>query len=293
MQAAGEGFFGGFIGLLFWILLLILILHPQWQYKSLKASRMRLIREIEDKYGWRVITLIHRQEKVGFLGIPIYRFIDIEDSEAVVRAIRSTPPDKPIALIIHTPGGLVLAAAQIALALKRHPAKKIVIIPHYAMSGGTLIALAADEILMDPDAVLGPLDPQISAGQHAYPAPSLVKVAREKGSEASDETLVLADIAEKSIAEIKSIVVRLLEDKMGRERALNIASKLTEGSWTHDYPLTFEEVKELGLPIRCEVPREVYELMSLYPQAIQQRPGIEYLPHPIIPARPPSRRGEG
>lgn len=285
-----QEFFGGFIGLLFWLLLIILLLQPQWQYKSLKASRMRLIREIERKYGWRVITLIHRQEKVGFLGIPIYRFIDIEDSEAVVRAIRSTPPDKPIALIVHTPGGLVLASTQIALSLKRHPARKIVIIPHYAMSGGTLIALAADEILMDPDAVLGPLDPQISAGQHTYPAPSLVKVAREKGSEASDETLILADLAEKSLVEIQNIIVRLLEDKVGRERASDIARKLTEGHWTHDYPLTFEEAKELGLPIKCEVPREVYELMGLYPQALQQRPGVEYLPHPVIPTRPPTRR---
>ena len=34
-------------------------------------------------------------------------------------------------------------------------------VPHYAMSGGTLLALAADQIVMDPNAVLGPVDPQL------------------------------------------------------------------------------------------------------------------------------------
>lgn len=47
----------------------------------------------------------------------------------MIRAIRTTPPKQPIALILHTPGGLVLAASQIAMALRRHEGKKIVIVP--------------------------------------------------------------------------------------------------------------------------------------------------------------------
>ena len=45
----------------------------------------------EQKRGSRVITLIHRQESVSLLGIPLRRFIDIEDSEQVLRAVRLTP----------------------------------------------------------------------------------------------------------------------------------------------------------------------------------------------------------
>src|SRR4029450_872338 len=102
---------------------------------------------------------------------PLYRFIDIEDSEEVLRAIRKTPDETPIDLVLHTPGGLVLAAEQIAYALRSHPAKITVLVPHYAMSGGTLLALAADEIVMDENAVLGRVDPQI--GQ--WPAAWVVK----------------------------------------------------------------------------------------------------------------------
>jgi ClpP class serine protease len=271
------------MSILFFILFLYIIMHPQIQLKALANSRLRLIKEIERKNGWRVITLIHRQEKIGFLGFPVYRYIDIEDSEEVIRAIRSTPPNQPIAMILHTPGGLVLAASQIAMALKRHPGKKIVIIPHYAMSGGTLIALAADEILMDPDAVLGPLDPQIPVGNAVYPAPSVVKVARLKGNNAKDELLVLADVAEKAITEIQSLIVKLLEDKLGADKAREVARLLTEGNYTHDYPITVEEARKLGLNVKTDVPPEVYMLMKLYPQALQQRPGVEYLPRPPVP----------
>jgi ClpP class serine protease len=274
---------GDVISFLFWLILLYLIIHPQLQYKSLQSARLRIIRAMERKYGWRVITMIHRQEKIGFLGIPIYRFIDIEDSEAILRAIRSTPLDQTIALILHTPGGLVLAASQIAMALKRHPGKKIVIVPHYAMSGGTLISLAADEIIMDPDAVLGPLDPQLQTPKGVFPAPSLIKIARVKGDKASDETLIYADVAEKALKEIQNFIVYLLRDKLPVEKAEEIAKKLTEGYYTHDYPITVEEAREMGLPVRTDVPPEVYLLMELYPQAIQQRPGIEYIPRPQVP----------
>ena len=80
--------------------------------------------------------LIHRQESISLLGIPISRYINIEDSEQVLRAIRLTPANVPIDLILHTPGGLVLATEQIARALIRHQAKVSVFIPHSAMSGG-------------------------------------------------------------------------------------------------------------------------------------------------------------
>lgn len=105
------------LGYLFWVLLFIAMLSPWLSMRSLQHTRLRLIALMERKYGSRVITMIHRQERIGLLGVPIYRYIDIEDSEAIIRAIRTTPPNMPIMLILHTPGGLVLAASQIAKAL--------------------------------------------------------------------------------------------------------------------------------------------------------------------------------
>jgi len=261
--------------------------------RSLQHARLRLIALMERKYGYRVITMIHRQEKIGFLGVPVYRYIDIEDSEAVIRAIRATPPNVPIMMILHTPGGLVLAASQIARALKAHPAKKVVVVPHYAMSGGTLIALAADEILMDPNATLGPLDPQLGGPGGMYlPAPSILKAVELKGRDkVDDQTLILADMAEKALNQVKELVIELIRDKVGEDKARRIADKLVGGYYTHDYPITVEQLREMGLSVSTNIPPEVYELMVLYPQARVNRPGIEYLPYPIIP-RPTTREGE-
>ncbi|PLC67661.1 hypothetical protein B7L70_07445 [Vulcanisaeta sp. EB80] len=268
------------------------MLSPWLSMRSLQHARLRLLALMEHKYGYRVITMIHRQEKIGLLGVPIYRYIDIEDSEAIIRAIRTTPPNVPIMMILHTPGGLVLAASQIARALKAHPAKKVVVVPHYAMSGGTLIALAADEIIMDPNAVLGPLDPQLGGPGGMYlPAPSILRAVELKGRDkVDDQTLILADMAEKALTQVKELVAELIRDKVGEEKAKQIADKLVSGYYTHDYPITVEQLREMGLKVSTDVPPEVYELMTLYPQARTNRPGIEYLPYPITP-RPTTREG--
>ena len=267
--------------LLFWLFLMWAFLWPQMRYQMLVNARMGLIKRLQKKRNSRVILLVHRQEQIGLFGIPIVKFINIEDSEAILRAIRTTPDDTPIDLIIHTPGGLVLAAAQIALALKDHPAKTTVIVPHYAMSGGTLIALAADEIIMDPHAVLGPVDPQLQVpDMGVLPGPSIVKVAQEKGKDASDKILILADVSKKAIKQVEDLVFHLLKDRYPEEKAKEIAHTLTSGKWTHDYPITFEEAKNMGLHVKSDVPEEVYQLMELYPQPTNiMRPSVEYIPN--------------
>src|SRR5256712_12049602 len=121
--------------------------------------------------------MIHRQDTQSLFGVPVSQSITIEDSEATLRAIRLTPPEQPLDLILHTPGGLVLAAEQIAKALVERKGKVTVFVPHYAMSGGTLIALTADEVVMDPNAVLGPVDPQIG-GVAPPPAPKSLPLHR-------------------------------------------------------------------------------------------------------------------
>lgn len=262
---------------LLWLFFIISSLQPVIRQRMLDAARQRLLEQLERKRKSRVIVLIHRQETMSLLGFPLVRYINIEDSEAVLRAIKMTDRDIPIDLILHTPGGLVLAAEQIARALTKHAAKVTVFVPHYAMSGGTLIALAADEIVMDENAVLGPVDPQL--GQH--PAASILSVLERKPlSEIDDETLMMADIAEKAIRQVKRTVCELLRDKMPVERAEEVAHTLASGVWTHDYPITVSEARELGLPISTEMPEEIYQIMALYPQTAQRRPSVEYIPAP-------------
>jgi ClpP class serine protease len=185
-----------------------MVLQPLFMARWYALRRAQAIRAIEKSHASRVITMIHRQEKRSIFGLAVTRHIDLEDAQTIIAAIKDTPDDMPIDLVIHTPGGLVLAAMQIARAVEAHKAKVTVYVPVYAMSGGTLIALAADEIVLGEFSVLGPIDPQIAG----LPAASIVKARDSKPVEGVfDLTLVLADVAEKALAQVARAHKEILE----------------------------------------------------------------------------------
>lgn len=278
------------IGDCFFLFMLFVALQPAVRQRLLEAVREKLLREFERARGSRTIVLIHRQEAMGVLGFPLFRYLDIEDSEEILRAVRLTSDDTPIDLVLHTPGGLVLAAGQIARALAAHPAKVTVFVPHYAMSGGTLLALAADEVVMDPAAVLGTLDPQLGP----RPAASILRVVEQKPAEhVDDQTLIEADIARMALTQVREEVLALVADKLDAEAAARLADELTTGRYTHDYPLSPARCRELGIPVSEDFPELLHDLMDHYPQLRSQRPSVHYLPgtrgRDDVPAPPPAR----
>jgi ClpP class serine protease len=264
-------------GDLIWLFFIFSAIQPMLQQKMLETMRVRKISQLERERKSRVILLVHRQETMRFLGFPVARYIDINDSEEVLRAIQMTDADVPLDLVLHTPGGLVLAALQIAKAVREHKARVTVFVPHYAMSGGTLIALAADEIVMCEHSVLGPIDPQLGDS----PAASLIKVVGEKPvAKIDDRTLVLADVGRKAIAQVKQAASELLTRRLAAEQADALAEKLTAGTWTHDYPIWASTAKSLGLSVSTDMPHDVLQLLTLYPQPVRMQGGggVEYLP---------------
>ncbi len=263
------------ISALFWIIFLGFALQPLLAARWLRAMRATRIASIQKARQSRVIVIIHRQEAMRFFGFPIARYIDMDDAEKVLNAIRSTPPEQPIDLILHTPGGLALAALQIARALRAHPARVTVFVPHYAMSGGTLLALGADEIVMSEHAMLGPIDPQING----MPAASIIKVASEKPlSEVDDQTLIFADLGQKAIEQLRRQACELMRAPMSQEAAAELAKKLTSGRWTHDYPITATEARALGLPVNTNMPSEMLDLLTLFPQPVRMTQAVEFGP---------------
>jgi ClpP class serine protease len=266
---------------LLWLFFVLASLQPAVQRSAMMAQRRRALAVISRQRKVTVITLIHRQEQMSLLGFPLVRYIDIDDAEGVLRAIHDAPPGRPIEIILHTPGGLVLAASQIAAALAEHPDRVTAVVPHYAMSGGTLIALAADEIIVDSHSVLGPVDPQLGN----YPAASLIEVAKRPGRH-DDETLIMADVGRKAIAQVQGFTERLVSRNMEPARARDVARLMATGVWTHDHPLGVHELKLLGLPVTVGVPPLERKLMSLYPQPRGRTPAVEYVPGPRPPRTP-------
>jgi ClpP class serine protease len=260
---------------LLWLFFILASLQPAFTRQLLFAQRRRALAVISRKRKATVITLIHRQETLNLLGFPIVRYIDIDDAESVLRAIADTPEDHSIEIILHTPGGMVIAARQIASALADHQGHVTAVVPHYAMSGGTLIAMAADEIVIEEHAALGPVDPQL--GQ--FPAASLIEVSKLPGQH-DDQTLLMADIGRKAIYQTETFTAGLLERYMTPAHARDVAHLLASGVFTHDHPLQARELSGLGLPVKVGVPDEERELMQLYPQPRGRTPAVEYVPGP-------------
>jgi len=152
--------------------------------------------------------------------------------------------ERPVVLLIHTLGGPVLPVVQIAKAVQRH-GEVAAFVPHHALSGGTFVSLAAKSIHLWPNAVLGPVDPQIGR----FSASALLSVLQSKPVEAIDDfTLALAHEAKKAMAE----TLRLTKAFAGDDPLM--LRRLVSGETTHSYPIDFDEARSLGLKVKTAAP---------------------------------------
>ena len=163
----------------------------------------------------------------------------------VQRALEAFP--NGIGIVIHTLGGSCLAVDHIAHMLTEYKGRVTVYVPYMALSGGTMIALAADEIVMEPAAILGPVDPQLNG----WPAVGILEaVSRKPPESVDDEWMILAAEARKSLQETRATVRSFVSTDAAVDR-------LTSGSTTHARPIPYAEAVELKLPVRLGVPREL------------------------------------
>jgi len=237
--------------------------------EQILARRLAIIHEIEEQRGTKVVSLINRVEPWSKSSNEPEMTID--DSEAVLERIQQTPPDKPIDFILHTSGGLRFAAHLIAMSLKNHKAKVTVIVPFYALSNGTLLALAGDEIMMEKYSVLGSIEPQLTG----MPASSIMSVTKRKPPEdLSDFIVLLADLARMETDNAIGFVRWLLEDKMNKDQVEQIANFLVRGGTSVSTPITLDVVRAMGLKV-SDVPEKIYELFATM-EFGGQRPGSEF-----------------
>ena len=103
------------IGDLFWLFFMFSAIQPILRQRMLEAMRVRKISQIESQRNSRVILLVHRQETMRLLGFPVARYIDINDSEEVLRAIQMTDEDVPLDLVPtdYVVAGMILAMGEL------------------------------------------------------------------------------------------------------------------------------------------------------------------------------------
>lgn len=237
-----------------------------------RTRRTRLIKRFERTRGSRAIVVVDRSQPVLPWGVS--DIFDVDQSETMLRAIQLTDEKVPIDVVLHTPGGIVMAAEQVATALSAHPAKVTVFVPYYAMSGGTIIAIAADEIVMSPVAALGSIDPQFDDRTAA----SILAAAQAKApAELDDATLMLADEARKAQRETQSFAEQILRRSVDAARCSEIAAALTDGRWTHEFPISATVARQLGLRVSTVMPPEIQAIVDSHGRT-SLREVVSYVP---------------
>jgi len=196
---------------------------------------------------------------------------DIEGFMEVIHGLQGTDLD----LIMHSPGGRAEATEAIVKYLRDKFKHIRVIIPHEAMSAATILACAADKIIMGRQSYLGPIDPQFqlqtSLGVQSVPAQAILdQFARAKREYAENRTNLavwipslqqygpaLLEQCEHALALSKELVSdwlarwMLRRSRRRRELAKLIATELAKHEhWrTHGRPLDARFLKSKGMRV--------------------------------------------
>ncbi len=120
---------------------------------STRYRRQDLIRTIEDKTKRQLICY----------DAGLHTMISRDDVVFLVDLLHNARRNEPMDVLLHTGGGDMDAAEKLISMIRNFvgTAELRVVIPDFAKSAGTLIALGADYIVMSESSELGPIDPQI------------------------------------------------------------------------------------------------------------------------------------
>ncbi len=224
-----------------------------------------------------------------------------EDINGFMNALHKTPSDKKLTLILHTPGGDPNAVESIVEYLHAKFPYIEVIVPYLAMSGGAMISLASDLLVLGKQSQLGPIDPQLTLLNKTHSARA-IQEGFNKAKEDIIGDLKLAHLwapilqnmgpslsleAEKALTYSKELVVNWLEKRMLKDITDEVARKKKAnniGSYfnaenkpkshkvhVHGQRIGMEKLKELGVNLELlednqELQNDVltaYHLMTL------------------------------
>ncbi len=229
-------------------------------WESCNIAARPYISRLEQRRHSRVLCVIHNDQMES-------DNVDLLTTEDTLTALYALDPNVPLDIILHTPGGLAYQGMQLARAIKAHKGKKTVFVPFYAMSAGTIMTLAADEIVMSDHAALGPIDTQIyvpSIGMR-FPTRAILSVLETKPKKKiSDDVLELALQCKRDQGEHHNNALELMAGTYPSSTAHKIAHRLNDGDLTHGYPLTYVEAKKLGLKVSNAMPPEAIDLIRIF-----------------------------
>ncbi len=247
-------------------------------------DRRKLLGQIEEIRKSRVLLYVtgDRQHQETNIGSDVFdHFVEHLDAVGV------TPR---ISLVIHTRGGDGMAAWSLVNLVRMFCDDLEIIIPEKAHSAGTMIAMAADRIVMTKQATISPIDPSLShpLGPSVAGAPpnsraqvsveavqGYIDLAKELVGSGNKEAMgpIMLDLARqvhplvlgesyRRRQQTRTLAEKLLGPHVKKsENRKKIIDFLSSDSGSHDYTLNRREAETLGLPIE-KCPAKLYPIVS-------------------------------
>lgn len=282
-----------------------------------KPEEDELIRKLADEEQIALIAFI--APYVGVRVSPIEEaraFISLPDEfgvEAVVKELKAANVKKAY-LLVNSPGGTMQSSYMIARAIRMCLDEIITFVPHIAASGGTLLALTGNQIVMGPMSRITPLDVQIPYKGTSISAATFMRFFARASDwfktvspdEAPYPQKALTDKLDPFLMEEWSGLMDTATDYVAEildlakyKNSKQIAEQLVMEFPTHDYVITPEKAEKIGLNIKDSSGfRRTWDVMRYWlskymfqPEAIHC---IRYaLPQPTNKAGQPSKATEG
>ena len=163
-----------------------------------------------------------------------------------------------IAIILHTPGGIVEIVERIVEVIRNFYAEVIVIVPDQAMSAGTVLALSADKIMMDYFSRLGPIDPQIPKDDGLVPALSYLNQYERLNEKAREGHLTTAEYA--MLQQLN--VGELYQFEQARELSVELLRKWLSQYKFKDWITTESRKVQVTEEMKQERAKEIADLLN-------------------------------
>lgn len=231
-----------------------LILYLPLISQGIKVAVIRHHLKLLYKGTFRRAILINHNTQ-DFLNV---QMISMKTMYALAKALTKLKGE-PFDLILNTPGGEVYATQLISRLIQGYPGEVRAVIPMMAASGGTLLALSCDRLVMAPTAVLGPVDPQLGPFWAGGSAASWKEVIKEKGKESNDSTFQYSFIGKKVTDTLCGIIESLLlkHHMTDVRKALKLSKLLTDGSLEHIYQFDYHRLRGSGVRVDLLEPDSV------------------------------------
>jgi hypothetical protein len=152
-------------------------------------------------------------------------------------------------IVLHTPGGQIFSSLAISRLIKQYPGHIRAIVPLYSMSGGSLLALSCGELLMSPNASLGPIDPQLGSLFKFGSAKAWEEIVKFKGKRAEDQSISFAMMGKQYTKSIQAQLDGVIDFELSHNQKKKLIQFLTDGNIEHARPLTATDLSGFGVPV--------------------------------------------